>query len=69
KEVIHSGKGIEINTSCFRYGLKDLTPSNYILKIYKELGGEIITTGSDSHIPSQVAYKFDYIYNKLDELG
>ena len=37
--------------------------------MYKELGGEIITTGSDSHIPSQVAYKFDYIYNKLDELG
>ena len=69
KEVIHSGKGIEINTSCFRYGLKDLTPSNYILKMYKELGGEIITTGSDSHIPSQVAYKFDYIYNRLDELG
>lgn len=69
KEVIHSGKGIEINTSCFRYGLKDLTPSNYILKMYKELGGEIITTGSDSHIPSQVAYKFDYIYNRLDEFG
>ena len=69
KEVIYNGKGIEINTSCFRYGLKDLTPSTYILKMYKDLGGEIITTGSDSHIPSQVAYKFDYIYNKLDELG
>lgn len=37
--------------------------------MYKELGGEIITTGSDSHIPSQVAYKFGYIYNRLDELG
>ncbi len=69
KEAIYNGKGIEINTSCFRYGLKDLTPSNYILKMYKDLGGEIITTGSDSHIPSQVAFKFDYIYSKLQELG
>lgn len=69
KEAIQNGKGIEINTSCFRYGLKDLTPSTYILKMYKDLGGEIITTGSDSHIPSQVAYKFDFIYKKLSELG
>lgn len=69
KEVIYSGKGIEINASCFRYGLKDLTPSSYILQMYKDLGGEIITTGSDSHIPSQVAFKFDYIYEKLQSFG
>lgn len=69
KEAIYNGKGIEINTSCFRYGLKDLTPSNYILKMYKDLGGEIITTGSDSHITSQIAYKFDEIYSRLDEIG
>lgn len=69
KKAIENGKGIEINTSCFRYGLKDLTPSTNILKLYKDLGGEIITTGSDSHIPDQIAYKFDSIYNKLDELG
>ncbi|MEG2246273.1 MAG: histidinol-phosphatase HisJ family protein [Peptostreptococcaceae bacterium] len=68
KETIYNGKGIEINASCFRYGLKDLTPSTKILKMYKELGGEIITTGSDSHIPSQVAYNFNYIYNKLNDL-
>ena len=37
--------------------------------MYKNLGGEIITTGSDSHITSQVAFKFDFIYNKLSELG
>lgn len=69
KEVIYNGKGIEINASCFRYGLKDLTPSTYILKMYKDLGGEIITTGSDSHIPSQVAFNFDYIHKKLQYLG
>lgn len=49
KMVIKDGKGIEVNTSSHRYGLKDSTPSYDILKLYKELGGTIITIGSDSH--------------------
>ena len=69
KKVIADGKGIEINTSCFRYNLPDLTPSRNILKMYKDLGGEIITMGSDSHNPSQIAFKFEYINDVLIDLG
>ena len=69
KQAISDGKGIEINTSSYRYNIRDLTPSRYILNLYKDLGGEILTTGSDSHNPEQVAYKFDYIYPHLKELG
>lgn len=47
--VIKDKKGIEVNTSSHRYGLKDLTPSREILKLYHELGGTILTIGSDSH--------------------
>lgn len=47
--IIPEGKGIEVNTSCFRYGLKDLTPSKNILKLYRSMGGEIVTIGSDAH--------------------
>ncbi|MBN2877906.1 MAG: histidinol-phosphatase HisJ family protein [Bacilli bacterium] len=47
--VIHDGKGIEVNTSYNRYGLSDMTPSRAILKLYRELGGKIITIGSDTH--------------------
>ena len=67
--AIYDGKGVEINTSSFRYKLPDLTPSSYILKRYKELGGEIITTGSDSHNPAQVAHEFKRIYKGLEEMG
>lgn len=67
--AIYDGKGIEINTSCFRYNMPDLTPSSYILKRYKELGGEIITTGSDSHNPAQVAYGFKEVYSRLKDMG
>ena len=69
KMAIYDGKGIEINTSCFRYNMPDLTPSSYILKRYKELGGEILTTGSDSHNPSQVAYGFEKVYPQLQDMG
>jgi histidinol-phosphatase (PHP family) len=69
KQAIYDGKGIEINTSSYKYKLPDLTPSRYILKLYKELGGEIITTGSDSHRTSEIACEFDYIYSYLKEIG
>lgn len=69
KQAIYDGKGIEINTSSFRYNLPDSTPSSYILKLYKSLGGEILTVGSDSHITSQVAHKFDVTKDLLKEYG
>ena len=49
KTIISDGKVIEVNTSCYRYGLNDLTPSTDILRLYRDLGGRIITIGSDSH--------------------
>lgn len=49
KLAIADGKGIEINTSSWKYGLKDTQPSRAILRLYKELGGKIVTIGSDAH--------------------
>lgn len=69
KTVIADGKGIEINTSSHRYGLKDLTPSRDILKLYKELGGKIITIGSDSHKPEHLGAFVDETKVELKALG
>lgn len=69
KTVIADGKGIEINTSSHRYGLKDLTPSRDILKLYKELGGKIITIGSDSHKPEHLGAFVDETKEELKALG
>ncbi len=69
KQVIKDNKGIEINSSCFRYKLGDLTPSKDILKLYKELGGKIITLGSDSHSKGQLTENFNEIKAILNELG
>lgn len=69
KTVINNGKGIEVNTSSFRYCLQDLMPSRDILKLYKNLGGKIITIGSDSHRIDHIGYKIPFIYDQLKDMG
>ncbi len=69
KIVINDNKGIELNTSSHRYYLKDLTPSLDILKLYKKLGGQIITIGSDSHKKEHLGAYIDESKEILKELG
>lgn len=67
--IVTSGKGIELNTSGHRYGLDCIHPNVDIVKRYKELGGEIITIGSDSHRAIDVCSDFDKAYDMLSYLG
>lgn len=69
QQVIEDEKGIEVNTSCYRYGLKDLTPSTDILKMYRQLGGQIITIGSDGHSAEQYGFKIAETQKILRDLG
>lgn len=69
RTVIADGKGIEINTSSQRYGLTDLTPSRDVLKLYRELGGRILTIGSDSHKPEHLGAFIDETKQELKMLG
>lgn len=57
--IAESGRGIEINTCALTKGFKNPNPCLDIIKRYKELGGEIITFGSDAHKPSDIAGSFD----------
>lgn len=67
--IIPEGKGIELNTSGIRYGLKSGMPSADILKLYKKMGGEIITLGSDSHTMETIAYDFKQSLALLQQIG
>lgn len=57
-QLISKGKGIEVNTGGFKYGLGHPNPTEDIIRRYRELGGEIITMGADAHVPEYVAYEF-----------
>lgn len=69
KLLIALGKGLELNTGGFRCGLNQPNPSIDILKRYHELGGEIITIGSDAHNPHSVCEYFDKARDILTALG
>jgi histidinol-phosphatase (PHP family) len=58
KAIIEKGKGIECNTAGFRRGIHQSNPGQEVLKRYKELGGEIITIGSDAHISKDLGADF-----------
>lgn len=49
KALMENGKGIEINTSGFRQKYGDAFPSLKYVKMFRELGGEILSIGSDAH--------------------
>ena len=69
KEAIRRGKGIELNTSSIRYGLSDLTPSEGILRLYRDLGGRILSIGSDSHRPEHLGAHIPMMRERLQAIG
>ncbi|ATW25189.1 histidinol-phosphatase HisJ family protein [Candidatus Formimonas warabiya] len=69
KTIIQSGHGIELNTAGYRYGLNQTHPSLEILTRYRELGGEIITVGSDAHKPEDIGAQFALAYDMLRTAG
>jgi len=69
KTVIQKGKGIEINSSNFRYGFSDPSPSWDTIKSYYQMGGRIITFGSDAHWIKDVGLNHNEVIEKLKEIG
>lgn len=69
KHLIEHGKGLEVNTAGWKYGLAFAHPHQDVLKRYKELGGEIVTIGSDGHRPEHLAYDFGRVKDYLETCG
>lgn len=59
RALVERGKGIELNTSPLRRGQPEPCPSMEILRWYHELGGEILTLGSDAHSAEFVGCDLD----------
>lgn len=49
RELAQKGKGIEINTSGIRQGCGNPFPSLEYVKLFRDMGGEVISIGSDAH--------------------
>jgi histidinol-phosphatase (PHP family) len=56
---IEGGIGIEINTAGLRLAVNEVHPGPAALRWYREMGGELLTIGSDGHRPEHVGYRLD----------
>ncbi len=66
--AITRGKGIEVNTSYYPV-LGNPVPHPSILRRYAQLGGEIVTMGSDAHQAKEVGQHFEEAIELLKECG
>lgn len=69
REVIERGIALECNTSGLRQGLGETLPGYDLLKYYFELGGELVTIGSDAHNARDLGADFQSAEKMLSEIG
>lgn len=71
KYIIEHNISLEINTSTYKkrgsYPINELDIN--ILNRYREMGGELITLGSDAHFPSDLAYRFNDLSHVIKSCG
>ena len=67
RELIERGIALEVNTAPLMKGIRYFNPLPEVLKRYREMGGELITIGSDAHVPEKIAGRFDQAARILRE--
>ncbi|MBQ6661107.1 MAG: histidinol-phosphatase HisJ family protein [Lachnospiraceae bacterium] len=67
--LLRRGIGLEINSGSLRRNYPDFNPSAAIAARYYELGGRLITIGSDAHYAEHVAADFDRAEAMLTAIG
>jgi len=67
--LIKNKKGLEINTSGFKHVHGQPYPSFELVKIFREMGGEIVTIGSDAHRAQDVGKDIEKGVEVLKKAG
>ncbi len=65
KTVVQTGRGIEVNT-CRGRTVAEWEP---VLRLFKQVGGELVTVGSDAHVPRDVGKGIADAYELMKATG
>ncbi len=68
-EAITRDTALEINTAGLRKQADEIFPSLGVLKLYHQLGGKLVTFGSDAHSPGKVGCDFGAALEAADAAG
>lgn len=68
KRTIDSGKALEVNTSSWTT-LHDWMPPADVLRMYRDMGGRLITLASDAHVAENASIHFGEAVAELKALG
>ena len=63
--AVHNGRSIEVNT----YNGRTVDDWRPVLALYREVGGQLVTVGSDAHSPENVAKGVREAYELLADTG
>jgi histidinol-phosphatase (PHP family) len=69
KILVKRNQALELNTAGLRKQLGFPNPSPEVLRRYRELGGTLVTVGSDSHKPYSIGFGFDEAGELLKSCG
>ena len=67
-QIIQRDIALEVNTSSFEM-LGSFMPSADILKKYYDMGGYLITLGSDAHVASDASKSFNEAISEIKKIG
>ena len=69
RALIETGMALEVNTSGLRQAPGETYPSPAIVALFRELGGERVTAGSDAHRADSFAFGLEDGYKAVAEAG
>lgn len=69
RKLIDRGIALESNAKSLLGWQKQVGPETFVLERYREMGGELVTVGSDSHSPKTIGNGIDIALERLRSLG
>lgn len=69
KTLIQNGKALEINTSGIAMKIGETLPNEKYIRLFREMGGEYITIGSDAHVTDKICGNIETGMDLAKECG